>query len=89
MAKEHNFGMDSGRKFKKHLINSNPKDLIREIKCRPGLYDKEQLEQPKREHKQQLWKEVAESLTPSDVWESYDENEKHMKSKFPKKHIKL
>lgn len=88
MAKEHNFGMDGGRKFKKHLINSNPKDLIREIKCRPGLYDKEQLEQPKREHKQQLWKEVAESLTPSDVWESYDENEKHMKSKFPKKHIK-
>ncbi|XP_073829200.1 uncharacterized protein [Musca autumnalis] len=71
--------MDSGRKLKKHLSDSDPRDLIREIKCRPGLYDKDKLEQPKRENKQQLWMEVAENLIPNEIWECYDEQEKEMR----------
>ncbi|XP_075155244.1 uncharacterized protein LOC142228633 [Haematobia irritans] len=71
--------MDSTRKAKKYLADSNPRDLIREIKRRPGLYNKEKLEQPRREHKMQLWMEVAESLTNSDLWDSFTEEEKGAK----------
>lgn len=72
---------NGGRKLKKYLSNSNPRDLIREVKCRPGLYDKDKLEQPRKEHKQQLWLEVAESLTAPEVWESYKEDDKEAKGK--------
>ncbi|XP_013115711.1 uncharacterized protein LOC106093230 [Stomoxys calcitrans] len=71
--------MDSGRKLKKYLSDSNPRDLIREVKRRPGLYDKSKLDQPKREHKQQLWTEVAESLTVPDEWDNFTVDEKEAK----------
>uniref|UniRef100_A0A1B0A027 BESS domain-containing protein n=1 Tax=Glossina pallidipes TaxID=7398 RepID=A0A1B0A027_GLOPL len=53
-----------------------PGQLIREIKARPGIYDKEHLQHPKREHKHKLWLEVAECLTPDEDWEQYTEQEK-------------
>ncbi|XP_023295890.2 uncharacterized protein LOC111678704 [Lucilia cuprina] len=53
-----------------------PKDLIHEIKIRPGIYNRDVLEHPRREHKHQLWLEVAERLTPAEDWESYTDVEK-------------
>ncbi|XP_013115700.2 uncharacterized protein LOC106093223 [Stomoxys calcitrans] len=52
------------------------KDLIREVKCRPGIYNRDLLEHPKREHKHQLWLEVGEKLTPQEDWDSYTDVEK-------------
>lgn len=57
-----------------------PLDLIKEIKIRPGIYNRDALEQPRREHKHQLWMEVAERLTPADDWESYTDVEKEARS---------
>ncbi|XP_075156652.1 uncharacterized protein LOC142229939 [Haematobia irritans] len=54
----------------------NSKDLIREVKCRPGIYNRDLLEHPKREHKHQLWLEVGEKLTPQEDWDSYTDIEK-------------
>ncbi|XP_073828462.1 uncharacterized protein [Musca autumnalis] len=54
----------------------HPRDLIREVKCRPALYNRDLLEHPRREHKHQLWLEVGEKLTPQEDWESYTDVEK-------------
>ncbi|KAM7350527.1 uncharacterized protein ACRADG_009087 [Cochliomyia hominivorax] len=53
-----------------------PKDLIHEVKIRPGLYNREVLKPPRREQKHQLWLEVAENLTPAEEWQSYTDVEK-------------
>lgn len=58
----------------------NPKELIHEIKIRPGIYNRDALESPRREHKHQLWLEVAERLTPAEDWESYTDVEKDARS---------
>lgn len=58
----------------------NPRDLIREIKKRPGIYDKSALRPPCREHKHQLWLQVAETLTPAEDWDSYSDIEKDARS---------
>lgn len=60
----------------------HPKDLINEVKIRPGIYNKDELVHPKRDHKHQLWMEVAERLTPPDDWESYTDVEKEARSRF-------
>ncbi|XP_037807689.1 uncharacterized protein LOC119601060 [Lucilia sericata] len=54
----------------------HPTDLIREVKARPGIYNKDFLDTPPREHKRRLWLEVAENLTPPEDWESYTDVEK-------------
>lgn len=58
-----------------------PRDLIREIKCRPGIYDKDALESPSRNKRRLLWLEVAENLTPAEDWEQYTDVEKDARSK--------
>lgn len=68
-------------KTKKQMSGYRPGQLIREIKARPGIYDKEHLQHPKREHKHKLWLEVAECLTPDEDWEQYTEQEKEARSK--------
>ncbi|XP_065363302.1 uncharacterized protein LOC135956680 [Calliphora vicina] len=54
----------------------HPRDLINAIKIRPGIYNRDLLETPPREHKRRLWLEVAEHLTPDEDWESYTDVEK-------------
>lgn len=53
-----------------------PTDLINEVKIRPGIYNKEALEPPRRENRQQLWLEVAECLTPPEEWDAYTNEDK-------------
>lgn len=66
----------------------HPKDLIKEVKCRPGLYNKDLLEHPRREHKHQLWLEVGEKLTPKEDWKSYSDIEKDARGKLDRlKHV--
>lgn len=59
-----------------------PKDLIHEVKIRPGIYNRDALEHPRREHRHQLWLEVAESLTPPEDWQSYTDVEKEARSEL-------
>lgn len=59
----------------------HPRDLIKEVKMRPGIYNKDLLEHPRRDHKHQLWLEVAEHLTPAEDWDSYTDVEKEARSK--------
>ncbi|XP_023298227.2 uncharacterized protein LOC111680757 [Lucilia cuprina] len=56
-----------------------PRDLINEVRIRPGIYNKDVLEHPTREHKRQLWLEVAERLTPAEDWESFTDVEKEVR----------
>lgn len=66
----------------------HPKDLIKEVKCRPGLYNKDLLEHPRREHKHQLWLEVGEKLTPKDDWKCYSDIEKDARGRLDRlKHV--
>lgn len=60
----------------------HPRDLIKEVKCRPAIFNRELLEQPRREHKHHLWLEVAGNLTPAEDWNQYSEVEKDARSKF-------
>lgn len=60
----------------------HPKDLIAEIKCRPGIYNKAILEHPRRDKKHLLWLEVGEKLTPREDWESYTDVEKDARSEL-------
>ncbi|XP_065363487.1 peroxisomal ATPase PEX6-like [Calliphora vicina] len=56
-----------------------PRDLINEVKIRPGIYNKDVLEHPTRDHKRQLWLEVAERLTPAEDWETFTDVEKEVR----------
>lgn len=66
----------------KCTIDFRPRDLIREVKNRPGIYDKDKLEEPRREHKKRLWLEVAEILTPPEQFSQYTEPERESRSMY-------
>lgn len=59
----------------------NPTDVIREVKSRPALYNINVKDFKNTQHKQVLWMEVAENLTPIEDWIEYTEEEKKMRSK--------
>lgn len=68
--------MSVSRINKKFLSDVDSRDLIKEIRNRPGLYDGSKLEPPRKEHRLQLWQEVGERLTDTDVWEGYTDVER-------------
>lgn len=60
----------------------HPTDLIRLVKARPPLYNRDLQEHPRRDHKHRLWLEVAENLTPPEDWIEYSDVEKDATSNY-------
>lgn len=60
----------------RNMSGFQPRDLIREVKCRPPIFNREIIAPPRRDHVRRLWLEVAENLTPAEDWEQYTDVEK-------------